>query len=526
MQRKALIAAARQYSTMPLTNSLGRSLNAIAPSLAVRLRNIWYTLNGGRFDTLAGALEERMYGHRQHFDDRIDRLEARVDDRVNRLEARVDDRVDRLDACGARLERRSARHSESHGTFMLPDTLARLEARGAAPGRAIAVVSVLPPQQTGIANYTLCTFEASPVPVDVFSPFDTDHAYLAASRRLPQANGPLEVFALEALPAALAMRDYTAVIWVLGNSHHHLPVIRLMREMRHLDPLSPTWVQLHDPVLFNLARLHAEEADSDLAAMLQPLVPEGIPDADWAAASRGDVRSILTHPGLAVRALLAGVPLHGAILHSHAARDLILRDWPELAVLQQRLLYLPVAESFRPRPWTSGPAPRIGSFGYPSAFKGTDLIVAAFRRLRQAQPGATLVIAGYHAAAYAGAQGLAGEPGIEVNDNPPMPRLVELMRGVDVAIQLRTLNLGESSGVVPQLLSLDVPTITTAIGAFAEYGEAVRDVPIGSSAEDILVAALEEAADPARRSAARRRYVETHGPRDFCAALLDAPQAA
>jgi hypothetical protein len=503
---------------MPLTKFLGRSLNAIAPSLAMRMRNIWYTLNGGRFDTLAGVLEERMHAHRAHFDGRI----SSIDDRISS----IDDRIIGLETLGARLLRLSIRTADTSGAFMLPDTLARLEARAASPGRAIAVVSVLPPLQTGIANYTLRTYEASPLPVDIFSPLDSDAAYLAASRRLPQPGGPVAVFALEALPAALAMRDYAAVIWVLGNSHHHMPVIRLMREMRHLEPLAPTWVQLHDPVLFNLARLQAEANDSDLAAMLRPLVPEGIPGADWPAVALGDATSILSHPGLAVRALLAGVPLQGAILHSRAARDLILPDWPALAALQQRLLYLPVADDFRPRPWTPGNAPRLGSFGYPAAIKGTDLIVAAFRRLRETHPGATLVIAGYHAAPYAAAHGLEGEPGIELHDNPPMPRLVELMRGVDVALQLRTINTGESSGVVPQLLSLDVPTISTAIGAFAEYGEAVRDVPIGCSAEDLAAVALEEAADPARRSAARRHYVETHGPRDFCAALLDAPQAA
>jgi glycosyltransferase involved in cell wall biosynthesis len=504
---------------MPLFRSLGRMIDAVAPNPMRRARAIWSNLNGVPLDTLGGILRQQMHGHQDHFDGRINHAEAMLED--VRLElCQWLELYQRLDRANRTVVHRTADHA-----FIVADSLARLDARVREARQPIAVVSVLPPLETGIANYTLRTFEASAVPVDVFAPLDGAAAYLAASRRLPSPSGPLAVFALEALSAALPMRNYAAVVWVLGNSNHHLPVIRLLRETRHLAPLAPTWVQLHDPVLFNLARFHAEEMDSDLASLLRAVVPNGIADADWAAVAEGDIQSIVTHTGLPARALLADVPLTGVIFHSRAARDLVLPDWPELAALEQRLLYLPVMEPFRPRSWRPGPAPRLGTFGYPAASKGTDLVMEAFRRLRTIHPGATLVIAGYNAALYATRNGLSGEPGVEVYDNPPMPKLVELMRGVDVALQLRTHNTGESSGVVPQLLSLDVPTVATAIGAFAEYDDAVRTVPIGCTAEHLLVATLEEAADPACRSEERRRYVETHRGRDFCAALLAAPPA-
>jgi glycosyltransferase involved in cell wall biosynthesis len=284
------------------------------------------------------------------------------------------------------------------------------------------VVSVLPPAETGIANYTLRTFEASPVPVDVFAPLDGAAADLAASRRLPAPGGPLAVFALEAFSAALALRDYAAVVWVLGNSTHHLPVIRLLRETRHLPPLAPTWVQLHDPMLFNLARLHAEEMDSDLATLLRGVLRGDLPGAEWKLVARGDIRSVIDHPGLPLRVLLAGVPLHGVIFHSRAARDLVRPDWPELEGLAQLLLYLPVMEPFRPRPWTPGPAPRLGTFGYPAASKGSDLVIEAFRRLRATRPAARLVIAGYNAARYAAeARPRRGDGRRGARQPPPCP---------------------------------------------------------------------------------------------------------
>ena len=168
---------------MSVSRSVGRMLDRIAPAAARRMREIWYTLNGGRFDTLAGVIDQRLHAHRELLD--------------RRLES-VDQHLERL---------RTTRRADGGGVaFMLADSLARLDARSAGPERPIAVISVLPPLETGIANYSLRTFEASPVPVDMFSPFDRVGPYLTASRRLPAAGGPMQVFALEALAAALPLR--------------------------------------------------------------------------------------------------------------------------------------------------------------------------------------------------------------------------------------------------------------------------------------------------------------------------------
>ena len=482
---------------MSVSRSVGRMLDRIAPAAARRMREIWYTLNGGRFDTLAGVIDQRLHAHRELLD--------------RRLES-VDQHLERL---------RTTRRADGGGVaFMLADSLARLDARSAGPERPIAVISVLPPLETGIANYSLRTFEASPVPVDMFSPFDRVGPYLTASRRLPAAGGPMQVFALEALAAALPLRNYAAVVWVLGNSDHHLPVIRLLREGRHLEPTAPTWVQLHDPVLFNLARLHADDIDSDAATFLEGRTRVAIPPSERAAVAKGDFSCLLDRPGLPVRALLSDVPLHGLIVHSSAARDILLRDWPGLGGLELRTLFLPVLDGFAGRATQPPHGFRVGSFGYPAASKRTELVVAAFRKLRARHPEVTLVLAGYNVAAYAKAEGLETEAGIELHDNPSTPRLLELMAGVDVAVQLRQQNTGESSGVVPQLLSRDIPTIASAVGAFSEYGDAVAPLPPEGTADDLCALMAAELSDPARRQAARRSYVAAHGPREFCAALL------
>ncbi len=538
--RKALPHASRRS----LTHSVGRMLEALSPSVAAKARHAWYRLNGGRFDTfativeqraqaqaehldrrfdlLSGLLEQSVQAQSEHLDRRSDLLSGLVEQRVHELGDDLRGRLNSFEALASRLKQTSARHQDGSAAFMLSDSLTRLVARPVDADRRIAVVSVLPPLKTGVANYSLRIFQASPVPVDVFAPFDRAGPYLAATRQLPAAGGPVSIFALEALTEALTMRHYTAVVWVLGNSDHHLPVIRLMREMRHLPPLAPNLVQLHDPWLFNLARVYAEDVDSDLVSLLQAAVPSGLAGADWTAVAVGDISSLLAHPGLPVRALLADVPLRGVIVHSAAARAMLRNDRLLPDDLAVHDLFLPVLDGFTEWDAARRPRLRIGSFGVPDPAKRTDLVVAAFRMLRQEHPDATLVLAGYHAAAYARAFGLAEEPGLEIHDNPGTERYRQLMASVDVAIQLRLRNMGESSGVIPQLLSHDTPTIVSAIGSFTEYGDAVTALPPESTASELYTAIADNLSTPGRRRAARRAYAEAHGPRAFCTALLAA----
>jgi glycosyltransferase involved in cell wall biosynthesis len=116
----------------------------------------------------------------------------------------------------------------------------------------------------------------------------------------------------------------------------------------------------------------------------------------------------------------------------------------------------------------------IGTFGAPAAAKGTDVVIAAVRELRRRGVKAKLIVAGFDANYFA-----EGElPNHERRDwlelaEPATERELQLdMLKCDVAVQLRRSNLGESSGVVPTLLALGVPTVVSAIGAFAEYGDA------------------------------------------------------
>ncbi len=479
---------------MTATKLIGRAVSKVSPGLEARLKSIWYTINGRRFEDAEArrvAEEER----------RVAVEEWRFADLKNYL--------------------RSEGRTRETG-FAVEHSANRLRQLGGLRGAGIAVVSVVPPADTGIANFTVRAFASGATPVDVFFPHDSAAEYLAVANRLGGPDAVINFFSLEALDVGLASRDYAAVVWVLGNSDHHIETAKLLRLTRHLPASVPSYIEIHDPVLLNLTARIAIAERTDISGLIQQSSGVDLGGVDWDRARRGDHRELLERGATGIPALLNDVRFEGLILHSRAARDMVLRDWGGLDPARAHVLFHPVFEPFEDDARQhSGNAIRIGTFGVPAASKQTETVIEAFKLIRKSQPAATLLIAGFGAHAYSRACIPEEVPGLLIEDSPPTDRLLELMRGVDVAVQLRAVNTGESSGIIPQLLALNRVTIASSVGAFADYGDPVRYVRVGVNAEDLARAILEEAKDPARRAAHRKAYVEAHSPLRFMKSLTE-----
>jgi glycosyltransferase involved in cell wall biosynthesis len=266
---------------------------------------------------------------------------------------------------------------------------------------------------------------------------------------------------------------------------------------------------------FLLAWCAAEGAD--LFALLQRSYGERIL-AHRAAIEAGQFAPVLAHGIYGTAALLDLVPAAAVIVNSTVAQDLLRRDAPRFPGERIWQLYHPVfaaggAQLARPDELT------IGSFGLPSPSKLTERVVEAFREVRARRPGARLIIAGYQAGAYAAEHGLQGEANVSWLDSPSDEEFTRLMRTCHVAVQLRSANFGESSGVVPQLLAVGTPTIVSKLGAFTGFGDAVAYFDPGGSATALADLIMAEAGRGAERKAAMRRYVEAHPAERFCSDL-------
>jgi glycosyltransferase involved in cell wall biosynthesis/SAM-dependent methyltransferase len=408
----------------------------------------------------------------------------------------------------------------AESSFPVADSTHRLRARGDSHGNAMAVVTVLPAAQTGVAVFSLKAFAAAPLDVDVFAPFASPAEYLGASA-LPSAGANMSFYALRSLRAGCEARNYRAVVWVIGNSDDFIPVLKLMRDLRHLREPAPTWIELHDPFLLNVADKCIRLEGGRMSHVVRGHLRAGAGELDWHAIDHGDYSDLVENGYAGVRSMLNDVPFTGLLVHSKAAKDIVRRDWPELDETRVSLLFHPVFEPYRRRYQPACESIRMGSFGVPNSSKKTELVLEAFRLIRAQQPDATLVLAGYQAAAYARDRGLLHEPGLSVVESPGDSDLHALMTGVDVAVQLRLRNLGESSGIIPQLLALDVPVLASPSGAMRDFGRAVAYVPEPCDASQLAQLILKEASHPEVRQAARESYSTTFTPTLFCKQLVN-----
>src|SRR5436305_10139283 len=97
-------------------------------------------------------------------------------------------------------------------------------------------------------------------------------------------------------------------------------------------------------------------------------------------------------------------------------------------------------------------------------------------------PDAELILAGYLVSVYAAENSVdPSESGLQVVDSPSEEELLNLMASIDVAVQLRSENRGESSVIVHQLLGLHRRVIVSAHGAYSELGDAVVQISPDSS---------------------------------------------
>jgi glycosyltransferase involved in cell wall biosynthesis len=92
-----------------------------------------------------------------------------------------------------------------------------------------------------------------------------------------------------------------------------------------------------------------------------------------------------------------------------------------------------------------------------------------------------------------------------------------------IAVQLRCVTNGESSGSVAECMAAGVPTVVSDIGSFAELPDnVVVKVPADLSAEELTMVVSDLLRDPERRSAlsaAGREYAAHHTYRDAAARM-------
>ena len=158
--------------------------------------------------------------------------------------------------------------------------------------------------------------------------------------------------------------------------------------------------------------------------------------------------------------------------------------------------------------------PVFGAFGNLNESKRVPQLLDAFARFRESHPNARLLLVGD---ATSGLDRRLGDAVVRERFVPE-ERLWALLGGVDAVVALRSPTMGETSGIAIRALTLGKPLLVSDVGWFAELPDdvALKVAPGGGEVER-LAAALETLSDPdlrkrmagsARELASREHDVE------------------
>ena len=342
----------------------------------------------------------------------------------------------------------------------------------------LAVVTPLPPKQTGVATYAKRMIDALSQIADVTA-FDIS---AQEEFRLPEAE------TLRVLPMNLLQfieeteGPFDQVIYFIGNSGFHMEAVSILEQRSGV-------VLLHDAQL------------ADLYAEMTQALPELLP-----CNSLPELRQTF-YPGIGGEIAYLRPVIDAAeavIVHSEAAAEIVATD----AGLRPVALF-PHPCPPRPSVLVERADSAIGSFGFVQEDKRPADLLAAVAQLGVE---VSLIFAGgcdadlqLELLSVSENLGLGGR--VTFTGHIPMDQLRELQQSVTIAVQLRSQSRGESSGVIAELLSCGTPTVVTELGAQAELPpSAVRFL-----APDVSPSEIARAVDDLLSNTARRQQLTHEG---------------
>lgn len=388
-----------------------------------------------------------------------------------------------------------------------------------APRPSLAMTGPLPPEPSGIADYT----------AELLPALARHYAITLVHEQRPQAGlaAGLPWLSPEAF-AARAWR-FDRVLHQLGNSHlHHAQYTRLLG-------LRPACAVLHDVALPEYRRWATRDDPDALLAVLY--ANHGYPAL--LAALAGDP-AMVAQSRLLSAEVVSG--LLGTILHSQAARDLLRAQHGEALLARthvlphlRRIVALPSRAEARARLGVPAEALVVTSFGACLPKKWPQRILAGFAAAGLPGPAMLVFAGGFQPgldqvlAAEARASGLADQ--VLVTGALDRALYQDWLAATDIAVQLRARHQGESSGAVADAMAAGLPCIVNASGSLAELpADKVLLLPAAPSDSAMADAIGALARDAGRRAAlgarARSWVAEALAPERVALMFRDAIEAS
>ena len=388
---------------------------------------------------------------------------------------------------------------------------------------SFALLSVMPPTESGVGVCNLKTIVEGSFEGDVFGDWNSAAAWLQSAAY--HDTRLLSRYGISALPFFLYRRKYKNVVASFGNSDSDFEIIDLAIKCQAELFCDKFSIHLHDMCLWNICRMLSVAQGKSLLNLIIEHYPqsnnEQVRSVFASNTTNWQISEALIDLGLyGLKPILANLNPNTVFVNSEAASCILDLDYKdsEKPFIVKRAFHPIFRNDVRKieRPvWNKLTPLRIGTFGILSLAKRSELIFEACEKLVDQGQNITLVVAGYGAKSFIEKNNLySSKFQIEVYSSPTDGELLSLMDSIHVAVQLRKRNLGESSGVVASLIRKYVTTIVSDIGSFAEYGGAV--IAINQFCTAIELASSISGAATTDISAAQAEYAAQHSSEELC----------
>ena len=358
----------------------------------------------------------------------------------------------------------------------------------------LALVSPLPPQLSGIADFSYDLLRAlrEHLPVTAFVGRDA----LRSVRR--HVEGPVEC--ITRLPHMVCRGEIDGVLYQIGNSAFHDFILPYLVAV-------PGVVELHDGILHGL--VHSLTLQSGCGEDYRR-------ELSYSHGRLGRAHAEEVIKGLEPPALYSMTANRRVV--NHAASLIVHNKWTAQAAachgtnLPIKVINHPVAETETAKNLDRDQARldlgiakdvlMLATFGRLARNKRLQTILRAFSRLREEVSNARLFLVGKLDPSSSDfdipklLEDLDVADSVEITGYVERSRFVAYMAAADIALNLRYPHAGETSGTLVRLLSAGIPTITSNVGAFAEFpDDCCWKVDVDPTEENLLLAYLRRLAE-------------------------------
>ncbi|HSW68846.1 MAG TPA: glycosyltransferase [Gammaproteobacteria bacterium] len=341
-------------------------------------------------------------------------------------------------------------------------------------------------KKSAITDFSVKTFCRAPEKYHVFSTFShsaaANNALNEISKMLNLPPENLSIFDANNYAAMDAEINYSANIFVLGDSPYNLVALEAAIQLR--SHRKRNYLHFHDGLYTNLLYSWVVKNHQ----IWQEFVQHHYPYV-------GQENSLTTEDLLKenIRMIKPVIQLTGItqiIVNADNCIPLI-NDEVDHQQIHYIKAYLPIPDyrKITPVSYKKTNDFIVAHFGIPNSFKHIDILIEAITLLRQ-KHNVKLLLAGYGVKKYVKSLPSIQQQFILFEESPASSRMLSLMKGADLTVQLRWPSLGQGSGVVTEMLGLGLKCITTEKFMNECFEDYALELPAGISPELLAEAIL------------------------------------